>query len=164
MNSNQELSDEAILQRCLDSAYRYLSYRARSEFELRQHLLKRGFSSETIDKTIASLKHQDLIDDLAFAQFWRDSRLSSNPKSKRLMSLELKGKGVSQKVIERVLEEVNDEEVALAASRRRLHLLSHLEYPQFQKRLSNYLAYRGFSYETIRATVKLLWQENQEET
>lgn len=164
MKLNRELLDDTILQHCLDSAYHYLSYRARSEFELKQHLLKRGFSNESVEKAIITLKEQSLIDDLAFARFWRDSRLSSNPRSKRLMALELRDKGVSPEIIERTLESTNDEEIAYASGCHRMHLLAHLEYPQFQQRLSNYLAYRGFSYEIIRTTIARLWQENQGKT
>lgn len=164
MKLSQELLNDTILQHCLDGAYRYLSYRARSESEMRQHLLKRGFSNEVIEKAIINLKEQHLIDDLAFARFWRDSRLSSNSRSKRLMALELRGKGVSQEIIERTLEGINDEEIAYASGLHRMHLLAHLEYPQFQQRLSNYLAYRGFSYEVIRTTIARLWQENQGKT
>ena len=115
-------------------------------------------------KAIINLKEQNLIDDLAFAQFWRNSRLSSNSRSKRLMALELRGKGVSQEIIERTLEGINDEEIACASGRQRMHLLAHLEYSQFQQRLSNYLAYRGFNHEIIRTTITRLWQENQGET
>ena len=156
--------DDSTLQRCLDSAYRYLSYRARSEAELRKYLCRRSFDDEVVDKTISNLKEQELIDDLAFAESWRDSRLSSKPRSKRLIAQELKDKKVAREIIERIIENVNDEDSAYRLACCRLHLLAHLDYPEFRRRLSSYLAYRGFSYEVIRQTAVRLWQENKSKT
>lgn len=156
--------DDTALQRCLNSAYRYLSYRARSEAELRKYLHRRGFGDEVVDRTISKLKEQGLIDDLAFAQSWRDSRLSSKPRSKSLIARELKDKNVARETIEQVIEGINDEDSAYRLGCRHLHVLAHLPYPDFQRRLSNYLAYRGFSYGIIRETVARLWQENKSKT
>ena len=160
----QKTVNDTALQRCLDAAYRYLTYRARSEAELKQHLHGRGFSTEVLEETMVRLKEQSLIDDLAFAQFWRDNRLSSNPKSKRLIAQELKEKKVTQETIEQVIENIDDEENAYKLGRRRIHMFLDPEHPNFQRKLSNYLAYRGFSYDVIRQTVSRLWQEKQGKT
>jgi len=160
----QKKVNATVLQRCLDAAYRYLTYRARSEAELKQHLHGRGFNTEVLEETMVRLKEQSLIDDLAFAQFWRDNRLSANPKSKRLIAQELKEKKVTQETIEQVIENIDDEENAYKLGRRRIHMFAQLDYPEFKRRLANYLAYRGFSYDVIRQTVSRLWQEKQGKT
>ena len=95
--------DDSAFQHCLDAAYRYLSYRPRSEEELRRRLLHRGFDSGVVEKVIAKLKERNLIDDIAFAQFWKDSRLSFEPKSKGLISKELRAKKVAPEIIEEVI-------------------------------------------------------------
>ena len=156
------MEDRKFLQRCLDAAYRYLSYRPRSEAEIRKWLYQHGFDNRVIEKTIISLKEQDLSDDLAFAQFWKESRLSSKPKSKRLISKELRDKGVAAEIIEQVTSDVNDEENAYRLGLGRIRALANLDYPDFQRRLSNQLAYRGFTYEVIRRTIATLWQEKGE--
>jgi len=158
------LTDDATPQHCLNVAYHYLTYRARSEVELRQYLHKRGFGDEVVGEIITRLKEQGLIDDVAFAQFWRDSRLSSKPRSKRLISQELKEKKVAEDTIKQVTNDIDDEESAYKLACCRVHMLAHLDYPDFQRRLSNYLAYRGFSYDVIRQTVSRLWKEKQSRT
>jgi len=100
-----------------------------------------------------------LSDDFAFAQFWKDNRLSFRPKSKRLIKRELKDKKIEAAIIEEVTKDINDEEVAYRLGSGRLPTLAHLDYPGFYRRLSSYLAYRGFSYEVIKRTASLLWQE-----
>jgi len=150
------------LQDCLDSAYYYLSYRPRSEGEIRQWLHKRGFSNEVAEKTIARLREQNLSDDLAFAQFWKDNRLSFRPKSKRLIKKELRDKKIEAEIIEQVTKDIDDEEIAYRLGSGRLPALAHLDYPNFYRRLASYLAYRGFSYEVIKRTASLLWQEKEQ--
>jgi regulatory protein len=148
-------------QNCLDAAYRYLSYRPRGEEELRKRLLQRGFGNDVVEKTITKLKEQNLIDDLAFAQFWKDNRLSFKPKSKRLIMRELRDKKVASEIIEQATSDIDDEDNAYKLGCSRMHSLAHLDYPGFHRRLSNYLSYRGFSYEVIKHTVALLWQEKE---
>jgi len=146
----------------MDAAYRYLNYRPRSEAEIKQRLRQHRFDTEVIEKTTVSLKKQNLIDDYAFAQFWKDNRLSFKPKSKRLIAKELSDKKVAGEIIEQITGDIDDMDNACGLGRRRMHILAHLDYPDFQRRLSNYLAYRGFSYEVIRRTASLLWQEKEQ--
>jgi regulatory protein len=156
------LSDNSSLQGCLDAAYRYLSYRPRSEAEIRHRLHQRGFADETAEKAIAKLKEQNLSDDFAFAQFWKDNRLSFRPKSKRLIKKELRDKKVALEIIEQVIEDIDDEKIAYKLGSSRLPALANLDYPDFYRRLSSYLTYRGFSYEVIKRTVALVWQEKEQ--
>jgi regulatory protein len=156
------LADSNSLQDCLDAAYYYLSYRPRSEGEIRQWLHKRGFSNEVTETAIARLREQNLSDDFAFAQFWKDNRLSFRPKSKRLIKSELRNKKVAAEIIEQVTGDIDDEEIAYKLASSRLPSLAHLDYPDFYRRLSSYLSYRGFTYEVIKRTASLLWQEKEQ--
>jgi regulatory protein len=150
------------LQRCLDSGYRYLSYRPRSEAEIRQRLKRRGFDSKVVEEAIAKLKEQNLIDDVAFAQFWKSNRLSFKPRSKRLIVKELKSKKIAPEVIEQVTQDINDEANAYKLGSSRMHTLGELNYSDFQRRLSSYLSYRGFSYAVIRQTLSRLWERKKQ--
>ena len=40
----------------LDAAYRYLSYRPRSEFEMRVWLGRKGYGSRTIESTLSDIE------------------------------------------------------------------------------------------------------------
>jgi regulatory protein len=156
------LTDRSSLQDCLDAAYYYLSYRPRSEGEIRQWLRKRGFTDEVTEAAIAKLREQNLTDDLAFAQFWKDNRLSFRPKSRRSIEKELRVKKVASEIIEQVTNDIDDDQIAYRLGSSRLPSLAHLDYPNFRRRLSSYLAYRGFGYEVIRDTVARLWREKQD--
>jgi len=150
------------MQDCLNAAYHCLSYRQRSEGEIRQWLHRRGFANEVAEKAIVKLRDQNLTDDFAFAQFWKENRLSFRPKSKRFIKKELRDKKVAAEIIEQVTEDIDDEAIAYKLGSSRLSVLAHLDYPGFYRRLSSYLTYRGFGYEVIKHTAALIWQEREQ--
>jgi len=156
------LVDSNSIQDCLNAAYHYLSYRPRSEGEIKQWLHRRGYANEVAEQTIIKLREQNLSDDFAFARFWKENRLSFRPKSKRLIKKELRNKKVAQEIIEQVTEDIDDEVIAYKLGSKRISTLAHLDYPDFYRRLSSYLAYRGFGYEVIKHTAALVWREKEE--
>jgi SOS response regulatory protein OraA/RecX len=79
-----------------------------------------------------------------------------------LIKKELRDKKVAAEIIEQVTQDIDDEEIAYKLGSSRLPALAHLDYPDFYRRLSSYLAYRGFGYEVIKRTAALVWQEREE--
>lgn len=154
----QSLTRSDLSQRCLDAAVHFLSYRPRSESEIRQRLQRRGFGSTIIESTMTKLKEQGLIDDLAFALFWKDNRDSFSPRGKYLIRLELKQKGVSGDIIDR-MDAADDETNAYRAAVEKARKLPKSDYQTFRRRLGEYLRRRGFGYGVINRTVEQLWGE-----
>jgi regulatory protein len=163
----QELSEDKIealakaelSHRCLNAALRYLGYRLRSEAELRQRLQRRGFDGDNVETTIAKLKEERLVDDSAFAEFWKDNRQSFSPRSRWLTRQELRQKGVASDIVEQVVAGVIDEDSAYRAALSRARSLPRSDYQSFRRRLGEYLRRRGFGYRVINYTVERLWQE-----
>ena len=145
--------------RCLNAAAHYLSYRPRSESELRGRLYQRGFGEDSIEAVITKLKEQGLVDDIAFAQFWKDSRETFSPRSQWLTKLELRRKGVADSVIDQVVDAVDDEASAYRAALKKARNLPKTDYQSFHRRLGEHLRRRGFSYGIINHTVNRLWQD-----
>jgi regulatory protein len=158
----EALAGAEMSQRCLNAAFRYLAYRPRSESELKERLARRGFGKDTIETALASLKEQGLVDDLAFAQFWKENRQSFSPRSQWLTRRELKAKGVADEVIERVVADVDDEDSAYQAAITKAHSLPIADYEVFRRRLGEYLKRRGFGYGVIKNTLKKVWEEVKE--
>ena len=155
----EALTGSDQLQRCLEAAYRYLGYRPRSETEIRQRMQRRGFAVETVDAAIARLREQSLLDDEAFAQFWKENRESFSPRSQWLTKLELKRMGVTNNVIEQVVAGIDDGENAYRAVLQKTRRGTPADYPSFRRRLGDYLRRRGFNYEVIGHTLERIWQE-----
>ncbi len=157
----EKLKQADLLRGCYKVALRYLSYRPRSEAEVRQRLCRAGFDVDVVERVVTGLKERRLLDDLAFAQYWRDNRLSFKPRSQKLIKLELRQKGVAEETASEVVDDLDDEIMAYEAGLRKLRALANLNYIEFRHRLSGYLQRRGFSYETISSAVSRLWRERQ---
>lgn len=153
------LTREGHFYRCLNTAMRFLGYRPRSESELRKRLVQRGFQSDSIEAVIARLREQSLVDDVAFAQFWKENRDTFSPRSQWLTGLELRRKGVSDDIISTVVSDVDDDDSAYRAALSRGRRLPLSDYQTFHRRLADFLKRRGFSYSVITRTVRRLWQE-----
>ena len=157
----EALTGADLFQRCLNAAFRYLDYRPRSEAELRERLQRRGFEADNVEAVLVRLREKGLVDDLAFAQFWKDNRETFRPRSQWLTKLELRRKGVTDNIIDQVVADVDDKDSAYRAAQSRAHRLPDSDYEGFRHRLGGYLKRRGFGYSVINHTVERLWQENK---
>ena len=146
-------------QRCYNTASRYLAYRPRSESELRQRLLKRGFNAEVIGTVVAELAEKGLVDDTAFARFWKENRDTFSPRSRWLLSAELRQKGITADVIEQVTGQADDIDSAYRAALKKARRLSLGDFQIFRRCLGDFLMRRGYSYGIVQETVAKLWQE-----
>ncbi len=166
--TGQEISESRLealtgvdrYQRCLNAALRFLGYRPRSETEVRQRLKKHGFESDCTEKALTRLKEQGLVDDVAFARFWKDNRESFSPRSRRQMKLELRRKGLAIDVIEPVINEINESDSAYRAALGKTRHLPLADRQVFRRRLGAYLGRRGFNYDIIKETTERIWKEN----
>ena len=159
VNEVEALTKSDQYHRCLNAAIRYLGYRPRSKAEVRQRLQRRGFDNDCTEKVLAKLKEQGLVDDTAFARFWKENRESFSPRSRWLTRLELQRKGLDGGTIELVVDEVDDSDSAYRAALSKTHRLSTSDYQGFRRRLGEHLRRRGFSYEVINNTVERVWKE-----
>ena len=155
----ENLTKSDYYHRCLNAASHYLSYRPQSESELRERLQRRGFDDDCIKVVLAKLKRQGLVDDVAFARFWKDNRESFSPRSQRLTKLELRRKGIVSDIIEQVVATIDDSESAYRVAISKARHLPSSDYRAFFRRLGGYLKRRGFDYEVINHTVERVWQE-----
>jgi regulatory protein len=142
----------------------FLSYRPRSLSEIRQNLRKHQLAEALIEDTLDRLQQQGLANDEQFARAWVENRNNFRPRSRRALRVELHQKGLDGELIEAVLDEnVDDEALAYQAALLRVHKLEGLEWPDYRRKLSDFLARRGFPYSTISPTVRKVWDDSQRE-
>jgi regulatory protein len=167
----QELSEERIAslqaedarERAYQQALLFLGYRTRSESEIRRNLRKHDLPEEVIEQTLERLRENRLADDNQFARAWVENRNTFRPRSRRALAVELRQKGLSDEVVGSALAAVDDEALAYEAGLKRIHRLGHLEWNEFRRKLSEFLARRGFSYSVIAPVVSRLWNESHSE-
>ena len=169
LQAEQELPEsqvEALIKsdgfhRCLNAAIHYLSYRPRSESELRERLHRRHFNDDNVEAVIVNLKERGLVDDRAFAQFWKDNRQSFSPRSQWLTKLELRQKGVADDLATEVVGAIDDDDSAYQAALSKARSLPLSDYQIFRHRLGEFLKRRGFGYGVANHVVERVWQERK---
>ena len=162
----EQLRSEEALQQAVERAYNFHSYRPRSREEVRRYLRRKETSPEIIEATLERLDRLDLVNDHAFASFWAESREQFNPRGARAIKNELRMKGVEREVVEEMISDEKDEELALRAGRKKAQSLLHnpaMDFVTFRTRLGSFLQRRGFGYEIVTRTVKALWKELKQE-
>jgi regulatory protein len=167
-----ELSEEKIAKLIADDlrewAYQqtmlFLSYRARSEKEIRQNLLKHEIPEEVIEETLERLRQAGLANDNEFARMWVENRNTFRPRSKKALAIELRQKGLNDEAIQDSLSGVDEEALAYEAGLKRATRFKDLEWSEFRKKLSEFLARRGFSYSVIAPIVSKIWNETNADT
>jgi regulatory protein len=155
----EQLQVEDARERALQQALLFLGYRARSESEIRQNLRKHEIPETVIEETLGRLRKDGLANDDQFARAWVENRSTFRPRSRRMMALELRQKGLDDEAMQSALEDVDDEALAYEAAQKRAPRLKSLEWSEFRKKLSDFLARRGFPYSVVASVVPRVWKE-----
>ena len=155
--SSQEVNDLIFkneLGKSLDRVYHFLSYRPRSEKEIRDYLKKKEVDEKVTEKVINKVKKLGYIGDLEFTRWWVDQRSTFRPRGKRALMMELRQKGIAPEIIDQVLgESVNEVVLAKKVVKKKMAILQKLPFWERRRKLSDYLARRGFSWEVIKKIV-----------
>jgi regulatory protein len=167
------LSDEKVAQlqaedsreRALQQALLFLSYRVRSEKEIRQNLQKHEFPEAVIETTLEKLRESRLANDPEFARVWVENRNTFRPRSRRAVTMELRQKGLDDETVQAAVANMDEDTLAYESALKRANRLTGQEWGEFRKKLSEYLARRGFPYSVIAPVVTRIWNEaHTEET
>jgi regulatory protein len=134
-------------------ALRRLSVRARSRKELAQDLKSRDVPTEAAAEVLDRLAEVGLINDAAFADEWVEGRGRRSGAGR--LRQELRLKGVAEEHIAEATGGRDDEDLANARelAQRKVTSMRGLESVVRERRLTAYLARRGFSSAVIRRVI-----------
>lgn len=146
---------------------RFLEPRQRSISEVRTRLTGAGYQPLLVEEMITRLIELGMLDDLAFARAWVESRDRANPRGAHVLRNELVRKGIERATVVEVLEERADQSVAGAASAdeaaalrllsRHASALARVEDPHKRRqRAYALLARSGFDADTCRALAAIV--------
>ena len=142
----------------LKLCYYYLSIRNRSEKEMREYLVKKKAPEEVIERIIKSLKDHKFLNDEAFARSWVLNRARLKPKGKTLLKIELRQKGITDDIVQKVLAEVQEEipselEQAKSLITKRMQRLEGAPRDEIYSKVGGFLARRGFSWDVVKKAI-----------
>lgn len=133
----------------LSSALRLLAVRLRSRKEIEVRLGRRGYPSEVVASVVAQLEREGFLDDARFSEAWVSGRLALRPSGAARLRSELRQKGISGDVIERVVHAAvpqgAERTQAVALARARATRYRGLPREVAMRRVAGVLQRRGFS-------------------
>jgi len=144
--------------RAKETAYRLLTYRARSRKELETKLLEKQFSLDTVRDVLEELVRFGYINDEAFALQWSSSRFRSRGFGERRIRQELRQKGINPDLINSTLSAVLSQEMqfqtALMYADKKLDTLKNTDRETRRRRVAAFLERKGFTGDIISQIVK----------
>lgn len=154
-----EKTIEAINQR--DNLYKsytqaihYLSYRMRSRKEVYDYLEKKEVTHEFIDEILERLTKEKLLNDQEFAEMFVRTRINTSTKGPKVIAIELKEKGITQPIIENVLEQFTFEKQFTKVYKLMDKKMKQSSRDSFRKKLQQLqisLMQKGFHQDVIKA-------------
>jgi regulatory protein len=152
---------EAMFRRCVALTAR----RPRSRAELERYIRGRKMGEEESGEVMRLLGERGLVDDQDFARQWVDNRQAFRPRSRRALRVELRKRGVSEQDAQEALDGVREGAAALSAAQGKAARLAKSVreslHPrlEFEKKMTAFLASRGFDFDLSRETARTIWRE-----
>ena len=159
----KKLQTEDENEKVYKAALHLLGHRARSSTEMVSRLLQKGFPREQVEPIINKLIANGMLNDQEYAESYARDRAAMHPRSQRLITLELRKKGITGEEIETILEDLpDDDQLALQAAKKVMNRWSTTDKKSFENKCAGYLARKGFGYGTISTVMSIIWQEVQQ--
>ena len=136
---------------------RALTGAARTRQQLAEMLARKGVPDEAAEAVLDRFVEVGLIDDVAFARAWVDSRQAGRGLARRALQAELRAKGVDVEVAADAVEAVDaDDERAAARGlvERRARSMQRLDRATATRRLIGMLARKGYGGGLAAAVVR----------
>lgn len=153
------LKNEDVEEKIYAKVVNFSTIRPRSEKEIYDWFKRKKVPEDVAEVVFNRLKNLDLVDDLAFSKWWIEQRSTFRPKSKRAIQFELRKKGVNGEIISSLLSEWDSEDeetIALSLAQKRYKRLTHLPIEDQKKKLTQFLASRGFSWNEVKKVIDQL--------
>lgn len=165
----QEIIEKLVYEDQIEDGFqkslRYLSFKPRTEYEVIKKLKENKFSEDHIQVILQLLIEKGYVDDFQFAKNWIENRSINKPRSKKLISWELRNKKINEDIINELSNEMLPEEkLASLAADKYARRLSGYDEEIFSKKLSGYLLRRGFSYSIVYPLVEKIWKNLSQQT
>ncbi|NLI57262.1 MAG: regulatory protein RecX [Clostridium sp.] len=156
-----EIKRNIALKSVKSSAIRLVTYKLLSEKELFLKLTAKGYDEDVVNMAIEELKSMGYLNDMIYAQKFVYERIKLKPKSKKALSFELKSKGISEDIIETVLNDIDyDEDVVIERLLRKRFRKYDLADSKITKKAYSFLMHRGFNFEDIKRVInKIIIEE-----
>ena len=161
------LSAEAELYQCQVKAKNCLAMREHSSGELYQKLKKKRFSKEVIDKVVRLLERHGFINNERYALNLAERLIERKPCGRSYLMAHLQQKMIPREIVEKTAHLIFDSAdldcLAEKALEKKWYMYQDLELEDAKNKSYNYLARRGFSFQTAKTAFEKLSRSKEED-
>lgn len=154
-----DIQRESEFSACYNSALNLISKSVKTEKEVSDKLIKKGYLKEIVEEVIEKVKSYGFIDDKNYAERYLSTY--KNVKGKRLIALELKKRGVSEKDYKEILDET-DSQQETAYNLAVKYLKNKVIDEKTVRKCYSYLLSKGFSYDECTYATKKATNFNED--
>lgn len=165
LKQGKELTDDEVktiikkseFQKVLDKLLRFSMLRPRSEKEIKDYLKRKKIPETLNEDLFERLKYFDLLDDVKFAKWWVEQRITFKKKTKKIIEQELKFKGIKTDIIKNVLSETKIDELSIAKDlvTKRMYKWQKFDERTKKQKITQYLIGKGFDWSIINEVLNL---------
>jgi regulatory protein len=140
------------------AAVKYLAFKLKTAYEIKQKLSELGYEEETISKTIENLIEIDYINDYQYTIKYITEKIKLQPKSQKMLSMELSNKGIPDDIIRNGFEkmDLDENDIAFNLIKKKFSKQTSFDEKLIHK-MRMFLMNRGFNYQqTSKAISKFL--------
>lgn len=134
-----------------------LTGQARSRKQLADKLAQRNVPDEIATRLLDRFEEVGLVDDVAFARMWVESRQPGKGLAGRALAQELRRKGIDDEIIKETIDQIDPEDEKDAARSlvaRKMRAMRGLDRQVATRRLVGMLARKGYSSSLSFAVVR----------
>jgi len=152
----EEIVKKAEFQKTLDKLLNFATLRPRSNKEIKDWLKRKKIHQSLNIELFNRLNRLDLVNDRAFALWWINQRQEFKPRGKKILSYELKLKGIDKEIIDEVLEDtpIDEKKIAWELLEKKSYRWKSLDKKIAKQKMYQFLARKGFDWTIIEKVVE----------
>ncbi len=154
----KKLLDDDMYIKAKNKALNILSKADQSEKKIKEKLSS-DFEDSTIEKVLQFLKNNKFIDDKLLAQKIVNTNINLNKCGKNKIKQNLYNKGIDSKSISEAISNIDSNiefDNAMHLAKKRYERIKNDDKRKIYQKLSQHLAYKGFSYDIIKSVLNKL--------
>ena len=159
----QKFNCEERIKKCKNDAIKIVEKSYKTEKEVIDKLRKKEYEDNEINYALNFLREYKFVDDKGYAKSYVKGKMSNNGKNK--IRFTLKRKGVSEKIINETLDNINPEEElqnAMEVGYKKYNMIIKRENDKYKikNKLCAFLVGRGYDFQTAIKAVNSIKEEN----
>ncbi len=160
MNNNTQKTDNKTV--AIETLKSYCAYQERCISDVKLYAIKKQIPQNITESAILILIDSDYLNENRFAQSFTRGKFSQNKWGKVKIKYELLKKGISETLITKALEEINDEEYNQLIEKLIIQKINKDENLQTQiSKIIQYLISKGFEYELVKSIITEIQKQNK---